>query len=54
LNITPEAKKANGAGIGREMHDFIEQMYPICRSITGNGFRDTLSLIRRHIPLEIR
>ena len=54
MNITPEAKKANGAGIGREMHDFIEQMYPICRSITGNGFRDTLSLIRRHIPLEIR
>ncbi len=40
--------------IGREMHAFIGRMYPICRSITGSGFRETLSLIGRHIPLEIR
>lgn len=39
--------------MGRQMHGFIGQMYPLCRSITGAGLRETLSLIRRHIPLEI-
>lgn len=38
---------------GREMHAFIGEMYPLCRSITGAGFRETLSLVSRHIPLEI-
>ena len=28
-------------------------MYPICRSITGNGLRQTLRLIQRRIPLQI-
>jgi len=41
------------AEIGREMHAFIGQMYPLCRSITGAGFRETLSMISHHIPLEI-
>ena len=54
MNNAPEAKESNGGAIGREMHDFVGQMYPICRSITGNGFRQTLSLINRHIPLDIR
>jgi aminopeptidase-like protein len=40
--------------IAREkMIDFIQEMYPICRSITGNGVRDTLKLIRKRIPLQI-
>ncbi|MDP1991657.1 MAG: DUF4910 domain-containing protein [Syntrophales bacterium] len=39
--------------IGEEMHAFIGQMYPLCRSITGAGFRETLSMVQCHIPLEI-
>jgi aminopeptidase-like protein len=39
--------------IGEEMHAFIGQMYPLCRSITGAGFRETLSMVTRHIPLEV-
>jgi aminopeptidase-like protein len=31
----------------------IEELYPICRSITGDGVRRTLDLIGRHIPLEV-
>src|SRR5262249_8497587 len=38
---------------GRRMHRFIGQLYPICRSITGDGLRETLRRIREHIPLEI-
>ena len=41
------------AAIGTEMHRLISELYPLCRSITGNGFRDTLKIIRDHIPLEV-
>ncbi|HTG36726.1 MAG TPA: DUF4910 domain-containing protein [Thermoanaerobaculia bacterium] len=36
------------------MIDLIREAYPICRSITGDGVRRTLALIRERIPLEIR
>jgi aminopeptidase-like protein len=39
--------------IGHEMHRLITELYPICRSITGNGFRETLKVLKRHVPLEI-
>ncbi|MEW6333000.1 MAG: DUF4910 domain-containing protein [Thermodesulfobacteriota bacterium] len=35
------------------MHALIGEMYPLCRSITGAGFRETLSMVSRHVPLEI-
>lgn len=35
------------------MYAFIEELFPICRSITGNGFRETLKIIQKHVPLEI-
>jgi aminopeptidase-like protein len=31
---------------------FMEELYPICRSITGAGLRQTLDIIGRRIPLE--
>ena len=37
---------------GVEMHQLISELYPICRSITGNGVRATLDILRKHIPLE--
>lgn len=39
--------------IGDELHEFASQLYPICRSITGNGIRRTLALIQEQIPLKI-
>jgi aminopeptidase-like protein len=41
------------AGVGDEMHATISELFPICRSITGDGFRQTLRLLRCRIPLEI-
>ncbi len=32
----------------------IEQLYPLCRSITGEGTRQTLHLLQQQIPLAIR
>ncbi|HEX7043445.1 MAG TPA: DUF4910 domain-containing protein [Burkholderiales bacterium] len=39
--------------IGAEMHRFVAELYPICRSITGEGVRRTLAAIGRRIPLEL-
>ncbi len=39
--------------VGREMHALISRLYPICRSITGNGQRETLQIIQSRIPLAI-
>jgi aminopeptidase-like protein len=38
---------------GQGMFELIAKLYPICRSITGDGMRQTLSIIRKQIPLEI-
>jgi len=37
---------------GEELHRFTTRLYPICRSITGNGLRQTLRLIGERLPLE--
>ena len=39
--------------VGEAMHRFVTELYPICRSITGNGLRKTLRLIQKEIPLTI-
>lgn len=39
---------------GRELHALVAELYPICRSITGDGVRETLRRIGRRIPLEVQ
>lgn len=36
-----------------QMYSLVAEMFPICRSITGNGVRETLNIIKRKIPLVI-
>lgn len=42
------------AQAGAELQQFARELFPICRSITGNGIRQTLAMIGQKIPLEIR
>jgi aminopeptidase-like protein len=39
--------------IGKELYRLVEELYPLCRSITGNGVRETLTILQSHIPLTI-
>ena len=41
-------------GVGERMHRLMQELYPICRSITGEGVRQTLARIAEEIPLAIR
>jgi len=38
---------------GESMLALIQELFPICRSITGNGVRQTLAILERYIPLGI-
>jgi aminopeptidase-like protein len=39
---------------GTELHEFVSDLFPICRSITGDGLRETLRRIGDRVPLELR
>jgi len=39
--------------VGHEIYALMRELYPICRSITGDGFRQTLARLKKEIPLEV-
>lgn len=39
--------------IGKEMHRFAAELYPLCRSITGAGIRQTLEMVHKRIPIQL-
>jgi aminopeptidase-like protein len=39
--------------IGPQIHQMIQDLLPICRSITGNGVRESLRILQQLIPIEI-
>jgi aminopeptidase-like protein len=54
LNPHAPQNGVDSAVAGQAMYGLIEQLYPICRSITGEGLRQTLCILQEHIPLEIK
>jgi len=47
----PEASDASR--LGDEMHALVRELYPICRSVTGDGVRQTLAILSRFVPLRV-
>ena len=45
---------ADSASTGQEMFELVERLYPICRSLTGDGVRETLAILSEQVPLEVR
>jgi aminopeptidase-like protein len=52
MGLLKELDQEGIAATGRELHSFAGELFPICRSITGDGIRRTLSLIGARISLE--
>ena len=44
----------DASAVGEQTFRLIRDLFPICRSITGNGVRESLRIISRHVPVEIR
>jgi len=41
------------SSLGDEIYSLIRELYPVCRSITGEGFRETLARIQKEISLVV-
>src|SRR5882762_3983573 len=46
--------KLDTNGEGRQSYSLIEKLYPICRSITGDGVRQSLRLLQDTVRMEVR
>jgi aminopeptidase-like protein len=51
MGLMKQLDNRDRAEVGRELHRFAAELFPICRSITGDGLRRTLALIQKRIPL---
>ena len=52
--MTSSGSSASGGdATGREMHELLRQLYPVCRSITGEGVRQTLALLQEVIAVQV-
>jgi aminopeptidase-like protein len=52
MKLLNEIDEKSQAEIGEGLHRFAAELFPICRSITGNGLRQTLAIIKKRIPLK--
>src|SRR5215472_14421334 len=53
MNLYTLHNDADQSAAGQEMFRLIAELFPICRSITGNGVRQTLRILQEDIPLEV-
>lgn len=53
INISNLGFPLDQHDVGHEMYQLIAELFPICRSITGNGVRETLRIIGTYIPVEV-
>lgn len=52
IESPPREEKSENETLGAKMHKVIRDLFPICRSITGNGVRRTLDIVSEIIPLD--
>jgi len=52
-NTSAKLDQLNSQELGKFMHALLTELYPICRSITGDGVRQSLRLLQAQIPLTL-
>jgi aminopeptidase-like protein len=53
MALVKQVDPTDPENIGERLHRFATELYPICRSITGDGIRRTLAMIGDRIPLKV-
>ena len=51
MTIKPTLEPLVDNELGQAMYQLVAELYPICRSISGDGIRDSLNILQQHIPL---
>src|SRR6186997_1200417 len=52
-NVAETKESISKKNLGAGLYALIERLYPICRSITGNGVRETLKVIKEYVPVQV-
>jgi aminopeptidase-like protein len=52
-SVAEASTTVSNGDLGAELHEFVSELFPICRSITGDGLRETLRRIGERVPLEV-
>ncbi len=53
MNVSLPNNDAVFERCGPDMHALASRLFPICRSLTGDGVRQTLRVLQEHVPLEV-
>ena len=54
MTALPDSRPTStGSDTGAAMVAFMEDLFPICRSITGDGLRESLRMVGKVVPLDI-
>ena len=53
MSLLNELGCTDEASVGEMLHEFAAKLYPICRSITGDGVRQTLALLGERIAIRV-
>jgi aminopeptidase-like protein len=52
-HVARERSPVGDYSSGSEMYDLIRELYPIARSLTGEGVRETLRRLHRYVPFQL-
>jgi aminopeptidase-like protein len=53
VNNTDNTVLVSSKEAGGKIYELIAELFPICRSLTGNGVRRTLEILQQYIPLDV-
>lgn len=51
MSVADLVDQQTATALGDELHAFAAELFPICRSITGDGVRSTLDRVGKEVPL---
>jgi aminopeptidase-like protein len=51
--VTVNLNRARTSATGERLQALVRELFPICRSITGDGVRETLGAVAERIPLDV-
>jgi aminopeptidase-like protein len=53
VDVTELVRTAELPALGAAMHELLAEVFPLCRSITGEGLRETLRHLGKVVPLQL-
>ena len=53
MSVAVGAPVGRDRELGDEAYELMHQLFPLCRSLTGAGVRETLAVLQEHLPLRV-